>query len=346
MYQLLKPLLFSLDAERAHHLTMQSFKTVQLGGPITDAFTSGWRVDDPKLARTVFGLKFKNPVGLAAGFDKDGVYYPLMAKLGFGYVELGTVTPRPQVGNPKPRLFRLPKDRALINRMGFNNAGVDALADNIERHGRPDGMILGGNIGKNKDTPNAEATTDYLICLDRLHSLVDYFAVNVSSPNTPGLRSLQAKEPLTRLLSELQARNAGYTKPRPILLKIAPDLSEGELDDIVAIAQETKLAGLISTNTTIAREPLTTDAETVTQIGNGGLSGAPVLERSTAVLAYLRKNLPAGFPIIGVGGIVDGKSALQKVAAGADLIQVYSGMVYAGPTLPAQINKAILTSMG
>ncbi len=346
MYQLLKPLLFSLDAERAHHLTMQSFKALQLGGPLTAAFTSGWRFDDPKLSKTVFGLRFKNPVGLAAGFDKDGVYYPLMAKLGFGSVELGTVTPRPQAGNPKPRLFRLPKDKALINRMGFNNAGVDALAKNIERHGRPDEMILGGNIGKNKDTPNSEATNDYLICLERLHALVDYFAVNVSSPNTPGLRSLQAKEPLTRLLSELQAKNAGFAQPRPILLKIAPDLSEGELDDIVAIAQDTKLAGLISTNTTIAREPLTTDAETVAQIGNGGLSGAPVLKRSTAVLNYLRKMLPVGFPIIGVGGITDGKSALQKVEAGADLVQVYSGLVYAGPTLPAQVNKAILTSMG
>ncbi|MFK8055384.1 MAG: quinone-dependent dihydroorotate dehydrogenase [Saprospiraceae bacterium] len=346
MYQLLKPLLFSLDAERAHHLTMQSFRATQLGGPITKALTSRWRIEDSRLEKTVFGLKFKNPVGLAAGFDKDGVYYPLMAKLGFGYVELGTVTPRPQVGNPKPRLFRLPKDRALINRMGFNNAGVDALADNIERHGRPSGMILGGNIGKNKDTPNADATSDYLICLNRLHSFVDYFAVNVSSPNTPGLRSLQAKEPLTRLLSELQERNAGFPTSRPILLKIAPDLSEGELDDIVAIAQETKLAGLITTNTTIAREPLTTDPSIVKEIGNGGLSGAPVLQKSTEVLAYLRKNLPANFPLIGVGGITDGASALQKVEAGADLVQVYSGMVYAGPTLPAQINRAIITSMG
>ena len=342
MYQLLKPLLFSLDAERAHHLTMKSFRAAQLGGPITEALTSGWRVDDHRLEKKVFGLKFKNPVGLAAGFDKDGIYYPLMAKLGFGYAELGTVTPRPQAGNPKPRLFRLPKDRALINRMGFNNAGVDALAKNIERNGRPEGMILGGNIGKNKDTPNADATSDYLICLDRLHTLVDYFAVNVSSPNTPGLRSLQAKEPLTRLLSELQARNAGFPTPRPILLKIAPDLTEGELDDIVAIAQETKLAGLIATNTTIARQPLTTSAEEVAEIGNGGLSGAPVLDSSTAVLRYLRKNLPSGFPLVGVGGITDGPSAMQKIEAGADLVQVYSGMVYSGPTLPAQINKAML----
>lgn len=325
---------------------MKSFRATQLGGPITEALTSGWRVEDARLEKTVFGLTFKNPVGLAAGFDKDGVYYPLMAKLGFGYAELGTVTPKPQAGNPKPRLFRLPKDRALINRMGFNNAGVDALANNIERNGRPDGMILGGNIGKNKDTPNADATSDYLICLNRLHSLVDYFAVNVSSPNTPGLRSLQAKEPLTRLLSELQARNAGFSKPRPILLKIAPDLSEGELDDIVAIAQDTKLAGLIATNTTIAREPLSSSAALIQEIGNGGLSGAPVFEKSNEVLRYLRKTLPKGFPLIGVGGIADGPSGRQKIEAGADLVQVYSGMVYAGPTLPAQINKALLPAKG
>jgi len=346
VYKLLKPLLFSLDAEQAHHLTMQSFKATQVGGPLTDALTSGWRVNDNRLEKTVFGLTFKNPVGLAAGFDKDGVYYPLMAKLGFGYAELGTVTPRPQAGNPKPRLFRLPKDKALINRMGFNNAGVDALAKNIERNGRPEDMILGGNIGKNKDTPNADATSDYLICLNRLHDLVDYFAVNVSSPNTPGLRSLQAKEPLTRLLSELQTCNAGYTNPRPILLKIAPDLSKGELDDIIAIAQETKLSGLIATNTTIAREPLRSNIEEVTEIGNGGLSGAPVLAKSNEVLKYLRKNLPAQFPLIGVGGITDAASALQKVEAGADLLQVYSGMVYAGPTLPAQINRALLPPNG
>ena len=342
MYHFVKPLLFRLDAERAHHLTMRAFGLTRAGGSLAERATADWRVDDERLRRRVFGLEFANPVGLAAGFDKDGVYYPLMARLGFGSVELGTVTPRPQAGNPKPRLFRLPADRALINRMGFNNGGVDALARNIERQGRPHDLVLGGNIGKNKDTPNQRATRDYLTCLERLRDLVDYFAVNVSSPNTPGLRSLQAREPLTQLLSELQSRNAGFATPRPILLKIAPDLGPGELDDIVAIAQETELAGLITTNTTVEREPLTSDPEQVAALGAGGLSGAPVRARATAVLHYLRERLPVDFPLVGVGGIDDAASALEKFDAGAQLVQVYSGLVYAGPTLPRDINRALL----
>ena len=342
MYDLVKPLLFRIDAERAHHLTMRAFGLTRAGGTFADRATAEWRVRDERLRRRVFGLEFANPVGLAAGFDKDGVYYPLMARLGFGSVELGTVTPRPQAGNPKPRLFRLPADRALVNRMGFNNAGVDALARNIERRGRPHDLVLGGNIGKNKDTPNERATGDYLTCLERLHDLVDYFAVNVSSPNTPGLRALQAREPLTRLLSELQRRNAAYATPRPILLKIAPDLGPGELDDIVAIAQATELAGLITTNTTVEREPLTSDPEEVAALGAGGLSGAPVRARATAVLRFLRERLPADFPLVGVGGIVEAADALEKFDAGAALVQVYSGLVYAGPTLPRDINRALL----
>ena len=347
MYRLLKPLLFRVDAERAHHLTMRAFRAAGYTGPLERILTGRWRVADARLRRTVFGLDFPNPVGLAAGFDKDGVYYPLMAKLGFGSVELGTVTPRPQAGNAKPRLFRLPGDRALINRMGFNNAGVDALARNIERQGRPRDLVLGGNIGKNKDTPNEGAVDDYVACLERLHDLVDYFAVNVSSPNTPGLRSLQAREPLTRLLHTLQERNQARATPRPLLLKIAPDLTEEALDDIVALAQETGLAGLIATNTTIAREPLAaTSPAAVEAMGSGGLSGAPVRERSTAVLRYLVRGLPAGFPVVGVGGITDAASALEKLDAGAALVQVYSGLVFAGPTLPAEINRGLLQRMG
>ena len=342
MYHLVKPLLFRLDAERAHHLTMGAFRLSAATGPLAGRLTDAWRVRDERLRRRAFGLEFANPVGLAAGFDKDGTYYPLMARLGFGSVELGTVTPRPQRGNPRPRLFRLPADRALVNRMGFNNAGVDALARTIERQGRPHDLVLGGNIGKNKDTPNERAVDDYLYCLERLRDLVDYFAVNVSSPNTPGLRSLQARAPLTRLLGELQRRNAGFPRPRPILLKIAPDLSEGELDDIVAIAEETRLDGLIATNTTIAREPLATPPEEVAALGPGGLSGAPVLARSTAVLRHLRARLPGGFPLVGVGGITDAASAMAKFDAGADLVQVYSGLVYAGPTLPREIDNALL----
>lgn len=342
MYHLVKPLLFRLDAERAHHLTMRAFRLASLGGPVAEAATRDWRVRDERLRRRVFGLEFANPVGLAAGFDKDGTYYPLMARLGFGSVELGTVTPRPQAGNPKPRLFRLPADRALVNRMGFNNAGVDALARNIERQGRPDDLVLGGNIGKNKDTPNERATEDYLACLERLGDLVDYFAVNVSSPNTPGLRSLQAREPLTRLLGELQARNAGLPTPRPLLLKIAPDLGEGELDDIVAIAAETQLAGVIATNTTVEREPLTADPTYVAELGPGGLSGAPVRARSTAVIRYLLDRLPPNISVVGVGGVTDAESAIEKLDVGAALVQVYSGLVFAGPGLPRDINNALL----
>ena len=345
MYHLLKPLLFRVDAERAHHLTMRAFRLSQAAGPAGQVLTRKWRIADERLHTRAFGLTFPNPVGLAAGFDKDGVYYPLMAKLGFGSVELGTVTPRAQSGNAKPRLFRLPGDRALINRMGFNNGGVAALARNIERQGRPDGLVLGGNIGKNKDTPNEEATADYLECLDVLHDVVDYFAVNVSSPNTPGLRSLQAREPLTRLLSELQSRNQARATPRPLLLKIAPDLTDEALDDIVELAQETQLAGLIATNTTIARNMLTADEREVAAIGNGGLSGAPVRARSTAVLRYLRAALPDDFPLVGVGGVTDDASALEKLDAGATLVQVYSGLVFAGPTLPSDINRALLTRM-
>lgn len=345
MYHFLKPILLCVDPERAHHLTMRGFRATGLLGPLAKAATERWRVRDPRLARAVFGLRFENPVGLAAGFDKDGVYYPQIAKLGFGHVELGTVTPRPQAGNAKPRLFRLPADRALVNRMGFNNAGVDALARNIERRGRPPGVVLGGNIGKNKDTPNEGATADYLTCLRRLGDLVDYFAVNVSSPNTPGLRKLQAREPLTRLLSELQAANRGSRTPRPMLLKIAPDLTDEALDDIVEIAVETELAGVIATNTTIARAPLSLRPEEVAAMGAGGLSGAPVFERSTEVLRRLRRRLPDHIHLVGVGGVTDGATGLAKLSAGADLVQVYSGMVYAGPGLPAEINRAILRNL-
>jgi len=321
---------------------MQAFGASQSLGSLGDLATRNWGLDDPRLHRRVFGLDFKNPVGLAAGFDKDGVYYPLMAKLGFGSVELGTVTPRPQVGNAKPRLFRLPKDEALINRMGFNNAGVDALANNIELHGRPDGLVLGGNIGKNKDTPNANGVSDYLTCLDRLHDLVDYFTINVSSPNTPGLRNLQAREPLTALLSELQARNQGYTKPRPLLLKIAPDLADEALDDIVALTQDTQLAGIVATNTTIARTNLQSSADSIAALGTGGLSGAPLRARSTEVVEFLRNALPESVDIVGVGGITNPASALEKFSAGARLVQVYSGLVYTGPTLPRAICKAVV----
>ncbi|MEM8586042.1 MAG: quinone-dependent dihydroorotate dehydrogenase [Bacteroidota bacterium] len=345
IYQLAKPLLFSMAPEKAHDFTVGALKTTLATPVLGSGFRSAFKLEDARLERELFGLKFPNPVGLAAGFDKDGKYYHQMAALGFGFVELGTVTPRPQSGNPRPRLFRLPTDRALINRMGFNNEGVDALAKRLEKYGRPGQIILGGNIGKNKDTPNEDAVSDYRICFGRLYPLVDYFVVNVSSPNTPNLRALQAREPLTKLLSELQALNDKLEGPRkPILLKIAPDLNWAQLDDIIAIMSDTGLDGLIATNTTIAREPLQTSAQKVTEIGAGGLSGAPLRSRATEVIAYLHQQSGGAFPIVGVGGIDSAEAAMEKLAAGAQLLQVYSGMVYAGPALIKNIKKAILSA--
>ncbi|MEO0787153.1 MAG: quinone-dependent dihydroorotate dehydrogenase [Bacteroidota bacterium] len=345
IYQLAKPLLFSMAPEAAHHFTVRALKTTLATPLLGSGFKATFKLEDPKLERTLFGLRFPNPVGLAAGFDKDGKYYHEMAALGFGFVELGTVTPRPQSGNPKPRLFRLPADRALINRMGFNNEGVEALARRLEKYGRPGQLILGGNIGKNKDTPNEEAAKDYRICFEKLYPLVDYFVVNVSSPNTPNLRALQAREPLTKLLNELQSLNDKLQGPRkPILLKIAPDLNWAQLDDIIAIMDDTKLDGLIATNTTIAREPLRTATDKIADIGNGGLSGAPLRSRSTEVIAYLHQQSEGAFPIVGVGGIDSAQAALEKLAAGAQLVQVYSGMVYSGPALIKNIKRGILES--
>lgn len=359
MYSVLKPLLFQLAPEKAHHFTVKGLKATLATPGMGAAFRATYQLEDPRLERTVFGLPFPNPVGLAAGFDKDGKYYHPMASLGFGFLELGTVTPRPQGGNPQPRLFRLPQDRALINRMGFNNEGVEALAERLLSNGRPGKTILGGNIGKNKTTPNEEAADDYVKCFERLFPLVDYFVVNVSSPNTPNLRALQDKEPLTALLSTLQELNVKLAKPtnavvgtlgkpgelwgeKPILLKIAPDLTNGQLDDILNIVQDTGIAGIIATNTTIARAPLTTDKATIKSIGNGGLSGAPVRQRSTDVIRYLWENSSKTLDIIGVGGIDSPEAALEKLDAGAKLIQIYSGMVYAGPGLVRDINRAVL----
>jgi len=264
-----------------------------------------------------------------------------MSHLGFGFIEIGTVTPRPQAGNPQPRLFRLPQDEGLINRMGFNNEGVDAMVERLKNNPTPN-LIIGGNIGKNKDTPNEQATDDYLICFDKLFDYVDYFVVNVSSPNTPNLRDLQEKEPLTRLLSTLQERNQSRPNPKPLLLKIAPDLTDGQLDDILEIAEQTQLAGIIATNTTIQRDGVSTPSAEVEAIGNGGLSGVPLRERATEVIRYLANKSEGKLPIIGVGGIRTGKDAVEKLRAGACLVQVYSGMVYAGPGLVREICEEVL----
>ena len=293
------------------------------------------------LEREVFGIKFSNPVGLAAGFDKNGEYIEALSNLGFGFIEVGTVTPLPQPGNDKPRMFRLVEDSALINRMGFNNKGVDTLAERLRiLRAKGSKIVIGGNIGKNKNTPNEEAVNDYIKCFDRLFDVVDYFVVNVSSPNTPGLRSLQEKGPLTDILNALQSRNNVNGVVRPILLKIAPDLTNEQLDDIVEIVQETKIAGVIATNTTISREGLYSAANLKSEAG--GLSGKPLTKRSTEVIRYLADKSNRSFPIIGVGGIHTPEDAKEKLAAGASLIQVYTGFIYEGPAIVKNICKALI----
>lgn len=295
-------------------------------------------VKDKRLERELFGLKFPNPVGLAAGFDKQASFYKEFSSLGFGFIEVGTITPKPQDGNPKPRMFRLKADEGLINRMGFNNGGLEMARENLQNRDRS--FIIGGNIGKNKVTPNENAIDDYIMCFQQLHDLVDYFVVNVSSPNTPGLRELQDKEPLTRILAALKAENAKLDKPKPILLKIAPDLTDAQLDDIIAIVADTKIDGVIATNTTISRDGLKTP-ESITKEA-GGVSGKPVRERSTEVIRYLHSKSNGSFPIIGVGGIHTAQDAIEKLNAGASLVQIYTGFIYEGPALVKSINQALL----
>jgi len=328
MYKLLiKPLFFLFKPERAHYLAMDCLKKAC-------AIPGGkWMVKQlfqtPDDVVSVAGITFRNRVGLAAGFDKDARWVDELALLGFSHIEVGTLTPKAQPGNDQPRLFRLKKDEGLINRMGFNNGGVDAAAERLRK--RKSSVIVGGNIGKNKITPNEDALSDYLYCLNALHDCVDYFVVNVSSPNTPGLRELQEKEPLKKILVALQELNLTFPKSRPIFLKIAPDLTESQLDDIIEIVNESKIAGVIATNTTISREGLVTTKEEVEAIGAGGLSGLPVFEKSTQVLSYLSSKSNNAFPIIGVGGVLTKKHYDSKVHSGATLVQVYTGFIYEGP---------------
>ncbi len=296
-------------------------------------------VDRPDLSRELWGIKFPNPVGLAAGFDKDGKFTDELACLGFGFIEMGTVTPRPQAGNPRPRLFRLPKDKALINRMGFNNEGVSLAALRLGK--RRERVIIGGNIGKNKDTPNEDAIRDYEICFRELYPIVDYFVVNVSSPNTPGLRALQDREPLTKLLNRLQELNLQLGGRKPVLLKIAPDLTDEQLDDIIGIVSETRMAGIVATNTTIDRDKLKTDAAVVEAMGAGGLSGKPLRERATEVIRYIHRKSGGTIPIIAAGGIFTAADAREKLDAGASLVQVYTGFIYEGPAIVKKICKEL-----
>ena len=338
MYKgLIRPLLFLMNAEQAHHFTFKTLKVLfQIPGvkAITSLFFGSLKGRE----KQVMGLHVKNPVGLAAGFDKDAKLYNELSAFGFGFIEVGTLTPKPQDGNPKPRLFRIVEDEAVINRMGFNNGGLDAAALRLAK--KKTDIIIGGNIGKNKVTPNDVATSDYIKGVEALHDVVDYFVVNVSSPNTPNLRELQEKEPLKALLKEVKAKNEELGA-KPLMLKIAPDLTDGQLDDIVGIVNELKLSGVVATNTTISRAGLKASQEKVAAMGAGGLSGKILRERSTEVVRYLRNKLSEDIAIVAVGGIFTGKDAKEKLDAGADLVQVWTGFLYEGPAMVRKMLRSL-----
>ncbi len=338
MYKkIIRPILFLFTPEASHHIVVTLLKIGSVIPFVNLILKKNFTLSEPGLETEVAGIKFKNPVGLAAGFDKNALVYKEMGYLGFGFVEIGTVTPKPQPGNVKPRLFRLPKDKGLINRMGFNNHGVSKITRRLYRKNSP--LIIGGNIGKNKEVPNEEAYKDYEICFEALFNYVDFFVVNVSSPNTPGLRGLQEKEPLTKLLAGLQLANEKHFAQKPIFLKIAPDLNNEQLDEIIDIVKSCKISGVIATNTTISREGLKTD---VTPFGNGGLSGKPLLKRSTEVVKYIFEKSEGSFPIIASGGIHSVEDAMEKFEAGASMIELYTGFIYEGPKLIKDINKELL----
>ncbi|HHG83226.1 MAG TPA: quinone-dependent dihydroorotate dehydrogenase [Bacteroidetes bacterium] len=337
MYKgIIRPFLFLFDAEKVHHFSFAVLSLLLRIPGMRGLMRRMYCHEVAGLETEVFGLKFPNPVGLAAGFDKNGKLNKDWEVLGFGFVEVGTVTPRPQAGNPLPRLFRLPKDQAVINRMGFNNAGMAELVNRLRGMGDRK-IIVGGNIGKNKSTPNASAVEDYKLCFEALFPYVDYFVVNVSSPNTPGLRELQEKEPLTRLLSALQALNLAKPKPKPLLLKIAPDLTWTQVDEILEIVQEVRLDGLVATNTTISRDGLATPPADLEKIGAGGLSGLPLRGRATDFIRYIREKAGPDLPLIAVGGIMTPADAQDRLDAGATLVQVFSGFVYEGPGFARKI---------
>ncbi len=340
MYKLIRSCLFLFDAEKVHYFTMGSLRFLLKIPGVKPIWRKYFRVENEKLGVDLFGLHFENPVGLAAGFDKNAAYFNELSHCGFGFIEIGTITPKAQPGNDMPRLFRLKSDEAIINRMGFNNGGIEEAVKNLKK--RNTKLIIGGNIGKNKLTPNEDAYQDYALCFEGLFDVVDYFVVNVSSPNTPNLRELQDKEPLTRILSGLMALNKKKSSPKPILLKIAPDLSDDQLLDIIEIVKDSGIDGVIATNTTINREGLKANSQLLENIGAGGLSGKPLTKRSTEVIRFLHERSNGAFPIIGVGGIHSPKDAIEKLEAGAKLIQLYTGFIYEGPRLIKQINLKIL----
>lgn len=342
MYSLLRNILFNFDAEKVHHFSMNFLQAACKVEPVQKFLSQQFVYRDSALNKSVFGLYFPNPVGLGAGFDKNALYLKELETLGFGFVEIGTVTPKPQQGNDTPRLFRLPKDKAIINRMGFNNDGAKAIAARLRI--RETNIIVGGNIGKNKATSNEDAWKDYEACFNELFNCVDYFVVNVSSPNTPGLRELQEKASLQNILSHLQTINQGKINPKPLLLKIAPDLTIGQVDDIIELADDVKLSGLVATNTTIERGDLQTSPENITRIGAGGLSGKPLKKKSTEIVQYIQRQTNGSIPVIASGGVFTGADATEKLNAGASLIQLWTGLIYEGPYIVKNICRQLATN--
>ena len=341
MYKsIIRKILFKFDPEAVHYFTFDAIKLLCKIPLVAALIRSLFQVNHPKLERELFGLHFKNPVGLAAGFDKNAVLYNELANFGFGFIEIGTVTPKAQEGNPKKRLFRLQDDKGIINRMGFNNAGLEAAISQLKKNKKQ--IVIGGNIGKNTQTLPEAYTDDYLECFSALHPYVDYFVLNVSCPNVGSHAKLNDKDYLEELINAVQSLNTTFKETKPILLKIAPDLNTTQLDEIIALVKATKIEGVIASNTSVSRENLKADAATLESIGNGGVSGQPITSKSTQVIKYLSDNSQKAFPIIGVGGIHSEKDALDKLNAGADLVQIYTGFVYEGPALVKRINKAVL----
>jgi dihydroorotate dehydrogenase len=337
---IIRPVLFLFNPESVHRFVVRLIRFFMIIPGIRYLMTLSYCITDKSLERNVFGLKFRNPVGLAAGFDKNAEYYNELSVFGFSFIEIGTVTPRAQPGNPRPRSFRLVRDKALINRMGINNSGASEIASNIRKN-HP-GVIIGGNIGKNTSTSNDDAINDYIECFNELKDVVDYFVVNISCPNIGDIEKLQDADTLTAILSALKKLSLQLPVPRPVLLKISPDLNDQQLDDVILIAIETGIDGFVATNTTITRKNLITEEDKVESIGKGGLSGLPLKNRSTAVIKHLVGRLGGRLPVIGVGGIMDPDDAIEKLQAGASLVQIYTGFIYEGPALPKKINKALL----
>ena len=343
MYKsIIRPILFKFDPEAVHYFTFDTIKLISKIPGVSFLIRLFFQVNHPALERKLFRLTFKNPVGLAAGFDKNAVLYNELANFGFGFIEIGTVTPKAQEGNPKKRLFRLQDDKGIINRMGFNNAGLEAAIDQLKTNKKQ--LIIGGNIGKNTQTPAEGYTADYLECFKSLHPYVDYFVLNVSCPNVGSHAKLNDKDYLEELIKAVQTLNTTFEKSKPILLKIAPDLNDTQLDEIIELVSLTKLDGVIASNTSLSRTHLKTATPTLEAIGNGGVSGQPIKEKSTQVIKYLADKSKKAFPIIGVGGIHSAQDALEKIEAGADLVQIYTGFIYEGPSLVKRINKALLES--